>query len=97
MITKQRNIDRWIGIEQKRFGLSPIIVILQTELAAISIYYISQLENTPIYLLISIVAIFASIGNALNIECVHMKYILLCFGISCAVSILFILYCLVSF
>ena len=95
MIIKQRNIDRWIGIEEKRFGLTPIIVIIQTELAAISIYYISQLENTPIYLLISIVAIFASIGNAFNIACVHMKYILLCFGISCGVSILLMLYCLI--
>jgi len=92
---KQRNIDRWISIEGKRFGLTPIIVILQTELAAISIYYISQLSDTPIYILISVVAVFASIGNALNIACVHMKYILLCFGISCAVSILLMLYCLV--
>ena len=96
MIIKQRNIDRWIGIEEKRFGLTPIIVILQTELAAISIYYISQLANTPIYLLISIVAIFASIGNALNIACVHMRYILYCFGISCTVSILLMLYCLIQ-
>ena len=95
MIMKQRNIDRWISIEGKRFGLTPIIIILQTELAAISIYYISQLSDTPIYILISVVAVFASIGNALNIACVHMKYILLCFGISCAVSILLILYCLV--
>ena len=95
MIMKQRNIDRWISIEGKRFGLTPIIVILQTELAAISIYYISQLSDTPIYILISVVAVFASIGNALNIACVHMKYILLCFGISCAVSILLMLYCLV--
>ena len=38
MIMKQRNIDRWISIEGKRFGLTPIIVILQTELAAIAIY-----------------------------------------------------------
>ena len=95
MIMKQRNIDRWISIEGKRFGLTPIIVILQTELAAISIYYISQLSDTPIYILISVVAVFASIGNALNIACVHMKYILLCFGISCVVSILLMLYCLV--
>ncbi len=95
MIIKQRNIDRWISIEGKRFGLTPIIVILQTELAAISIYYISQLSDTPIYILISVVAVFASIGNALNIACVHMKYILLCFGISCVVSILLMLYCLV--
>ncbi len=93
---KQRNIDRWISIEGKRFGLTPIIVILQTELAAISIYYISQLSDTPIYILISVVAVFASIGNALNIACVHMKYILLCFGISCAVSILLMLYCLIQ-
>ena len=95
MIMKQRNIDRWISIEGKRFGLTPIIIILQTELAAISIYYISQLSDTPIYILISVVAVFASIGNALNIACVHMKYILLCFGISCVVSILLMLYCLV--
>ena len=95
MIMKQRNIDRWISIEGKRFGLTPIIVILQTELAAISIYYISQLSDTPIYILILVVAVFASIGNALNIACVHMKYILLCFGISCVVSILLMLYCLV--
>lgn len=93
---KQRNIDRWISIEGKRFGLTPIIVILQTELAAISIYYISQLSDTPIYILISVVAVFASIGNALNIACVHMKYILLCFGISCVVSILLMLYCLIQ-
>jgi len=90
---KQRDIDRWISIEEKRFGLTPIIVILQTELAAISIYYISQLADTPIYLLISIVAIVASVGNALNIACVHMRYILYCFGISCVVSILLMLYC----
>jgi len=93
---KERNIDRWISIEGKRFGLTPTIVILQTELAAIAIYYISQLVDAPIYILISVVTIFASIGNALNIACVHMKYILLCFGISCAVSILLMLYCLIQ-
>ena len=88
-------ISIWDDLEKKRFGLTPVIVILQTEFAGIAIYFISQLPNAPIYILISIVAILTSIGNALNIACVPMKYVISSFGISCMVSILIMLYCLI--
>ena len=84
----------WIDLDKKRIGLTPIIIILQTELAAIAIYYVSKLNDFPTFIIILVIAYLASIGNALNIACVNMRYIIYFFGTSCMASILSMLYCL---
>ena len=84
----------WIDLDKKRIGLTPIIIILQTELAAIAIYYVSKLNDFSTFIIILVIAYLASIGNALNIACVNMRYIIYFFGTSCMASILSMLYCL---
>ncbi len=70
------------NLEEMRFGLTPVIAILQTELAGVAMYYIYQVDVFFVPYLIILTAFSVSISNALLIACVPMKKILVSFLIS---------------
>ena len=71
------NQDYWEMVEHNRFGLLPILLTIQSCLGSIAVCYISELEELPQIILLSLVAAVTMGANGAAIAQAPMKWVVL--------------------
>jgi len=81
----RNNKEYWESVEQKRFGLLPILLTAQSCLGSVAVCYISQLEEDSLQTLLLILVAAVTMGaNGVAIAQAPMKWVV--FGaLLCAV------------
>lgn len=72
------NEEYWEGVEQKRFGLLPVLLTAQSCLGSVAVCYICGLEETPLQTTLLILVAAVTMGaNGIAIAQAPMKWVVL--------------------
>ncbi len=96
LIKQLRTEDFWRGMEFKRYGITPVFLMVQSCFGSIAVCYVLELpEDNVQLLLLSVVAISTMAANASIISLMALKWVFRFFLTSIVLSLLSLIYALI--
>ncbi len=94
LIKKERLLTFWNTLEFNRYGISPVLLLLQSCLGSIAVCYVLALPYDKQLLPLILISVSTMLANAGIISLMPMKWNLRLFALSMSISCLSLIYAL---